>query len=86
MPYIKGKYFTESEVEQAMKNLSSYEREELRKHVKSSSSNSSSDGDFLTSAVIGAVTGSSILGGLLGGDMVGGLLGDAFEGTDDSWF
>jgi len=39
-----------------------------------------SSGDFLTSAVIGAVTGSAILGGLFGGDMLGGILGDSLDG------
>jgi len=38
------------------------------------------DGDFLTSAVIGAVTDSALLGGLLGGDIVGGIVGDLFDG------
>lgn len=37
-------------------------------------------GDFITSAIIGAVTGSAILGGLLGGDIVGGILGDSLDG------
>lgn len=46
----------------------------------------SDDGDFILSAVVGAVTGSSILGGLIGGDFTGGLLGDLLEGTDDSIF
>ena len=37
-------------------------------------------GDFLTSAVIGAVTDSALLGGMLGGDMLGGIVGDLFDG------
>jgi hypothetical protein len=41
---------------------------------------------FVTSAVIGAVTGSSLIGGLLGGSLLGGLTGDLLEGDDDSWF
>ena len=46
----------------------------------------SCDGDFLTSVVIGAVTGSSIIGGLVGGSFLGGLMGDMLEGNDDSNF
>lgn len=41
---------------------------------------SKKDDSFLTSAIIGAVTGSAILGGLLGGDIVGGMLGDMLDG------
>ena len=37
-------------------------------------------GDFVTSAVIGAVTDSALLGGLLGGDMLGGVMGDLLDG------
>lgn len=37
-------------------------------------------GDFLTSAVIGAATGSALLGGILGGDLLGGVVGDLFDG------
>lgn len=39
-------------------------------------------GDFLTSAVIGAVTDNAIVGGLLGGDMLGGIIGDIFSDGD----
>jgi hypothetical protein len=39
-----------------------------------------SDGDFIVSAVIGAVTDSAILGGLIGGDIVGGIVGDLLDG------
>lgn len=39
-----------------------------------------SSGDFGTSAVIGAVTGSALLGGLLGGDIIGGTVGDLLDG------
>ena len=51
--------------------------------IPESSNRSSSNGDFLTSAVIGAATGSALLGGLLGGDMLGGILGDSLDG--DLW-
>lgn len=37
-------------------------------------------GDFLTSAIIGAATGSALLGGLLGGDLEGGIVGDLLDG------
>lgn len=47
-------------------------------YVRESSSGSS--GDFLTSAVIGAVTDSALLGGLLGGSMTGGVVGDMLDG------
>lgn len=71
MPYINGKFYTTREVEAA---------------EKLASENGSSDVEkFLTSAAIGAVTGSSIVGGLLGGSLLGGLFGDAIEGDDDSW-
>lgn len=40
----------------------------------------SSNSDFVTSAVVGAVTGSAILGGLLGGDLLGGVVGDMLDG------
>lgn len=43
--------------------------------------NSGSD-DFITSAVIGAVTDSALLGGLIGGDLVGGIVGDLLNGGD----
>ena len=36
--------------------------------------------DFLTSALIGAVTNSALLGGLLGGDIIGGIVGDFLNG------
>lgn len=36
--------------------------------------------NFVTSAVIGAVTDSALLGGLLGGDLLGGVLGDSLDG------
>lgn len=39
-----------------------------------------SSGQFITSAVIGAVTDSALLGGLLGGDIVGGIVGDLLDG------
>lgn len=44
---------------------------------------SDDDGDFLTSAVIGAVTGSTIIGAVLGGDMLGSFIGDSLFGDDD---
>lgn len=85
MPYINGKYITDREAEQIMDKLSSEEREHFRSALKSDSRSSNSD-DFLTSAIIGAVTGSSILGGLIGGSFLGGILGDTLEGTNDSFF
>ena len=48
--------------------------------TSTNSSNNRGSGDFLTSAVIGAATGSALLGGLLGGDMLGGIAGDMFDG------
>jgi hypothetical protein len=39
-----------------------------------------SGGDFMTSAVIGAVTDSAFLGGFIGGDMLGGIVGDIIDG------
>lgn len=41
------------------------------------------DGDFLTSAVIGAATGSAIVGAVLGGDMLGSFIGSSLFGDDD---
>lgn len=40
-------------------------------------------GEFITSAIIGAATGSSLLGGIMGGDIVGGIVGDLLDG--DLW-
>lgn len=73
MPYIEGKYFTESEIAEGMRSLSASDREVLREHIKPTAS---SGGSFLASAAIGAVTGSALLGGLLGGSLLGGILGD----------
>ena len=39
-----------------------------------------SSSQFITSAVIGAITDSALLGGLLGGDILGGTLGDMSDG------
>ena len=53
--------------------------------IKRNSSDSDFD-KFLTSGVIGALTGSSVIGAVLGGSILGGLAGDMLEGDDDSWF
>lgn len=50
------------------------------------SSASTKSSRFITSAAVGALTGSTIIGGLVGGDFLGGLVGDALEGNDDSLF
>ena len=76
MPYIDGKYFTEDEIRDGMRNMSASDREILREHIKPSAG---SGGSFLASAAIGAVTGSALLGGLLGGSFLGGILGDEFS-------
>ena len=70
MPYIDGKYYTDAEIAS----------------IKRASKRTETDSDsFITSAVIGAVTGSTIIGGLVGGSFLGGLVGDVLEGDDDSW-
>jgi len=70
MPYIDGKYYTDAEIAA----------------IKRASKRNETDSDSLiTSAVIGAGTGSTIIGGLLGGSFLGGLVGDVLEGDDDSW-
>lgn len=42
--------------------------------------------EFLTSGMIGALTGSAILGGILGGSYLGGILGDGLFGDDNPFF
>ena len=61
-----------------------YTQKELDEIKRQQESNETEE--FLTSAVVGAVTGSSIVGGIVGGSFTGGLLGDILEGTDDSIF
>lgn len=39
-----------------------------------------SSGNFINSAIIGAVTDSALLGGLLGGSLLGGIAGDLLDG------
>jgi hypothetical protein len=53
-------------------SLSSYERNNYGEI--------DSSGDFLTSAVIGALTGSAIIGGIVGGSIEGGIVGDLLDG------
>jgi hypothetical protein len=74
MPYIEGRYFTEAEYSEAMKQLSNEDQDLIRQHTKQS------DGSFGLSAVVGAVTGSALLGGLVGGDLLGGIVGDSLDG------
>jgi hypothetical protein len=54
--------------------------ETQREHDRRCSGGKSSNEKFLTSALIGAATGSALLGGLLGGDMLGGVAGDLLDG------
>lgn len=75
MPMINGKYYSEQE-------LADLQRVLQRKNESSSILDSS----FVTSAVVGAVTGSTVIGALVGGNIIGGLLGDMLEGSDDSLF
>lgn len=58
MPYIKGKYYSQEEVEAVVKERKDDKLDKV-----------------ITSAAIGAVTGSSIVGGILGGSLTGGILG-----------
>lgn len=53
--------------------------------IKAKSSTSDFD-KFLTSGVIGYLTGSSVIGAVLGGSFLGGVTGDLLEGDDDSFF
>lgn len=69
--HINGVYYTDEEIEAAV--------------ARSKRGSSSKTDELITSAVIGAVTGSTIIGGLLGGSFLGGLAGDLLEGDDDSW-
>jgi len=75
MPTINGKWYSEQELAELQRALS-------RKNEGSSILDSS----FVTSAVVGAVTGSTVIGAIVGGNIIGGLLGDMLEGSDDSWF
>jgi len=74
---IKGRWamLTDTEKKLTVARLDDDEKRELARHLGKSDSS-----DFLTSAAIGAVTGSALLGGLLGGSLTGGLLGDALDG------
>jgi hypothetical protein len=60
--------------------IDSYDYNQLSSYEKRDYRECNDDGDFLTSAVIGAVTDSALLGGLLGGDLAGGILGDMLDG------
>lgn len=66
--------------------LGYYTASALRNHQKTCATHlrytkqSADSGDFVTSAVVGAVTGSALLGGLIGGDIVGGVVGDLLDG------
>lgn len=53
-----------------------------RDRILESRSSSNSDGDFLTSAVVAAVTDSTLTGFLVGGDLMGSMLGDSLFGDD----
>ncbi len=68
---IDGTYYTDAEIDAAV--------------ARSKRGSSNRADELITSAVIGAVTGSTIIGGLLGGSFLGGLAGDILEGDDDSW-
>lgn len=74
MPFYKGKYLTDNEVEQICSQLDEDERDEFISGL--SSSRSSGMDSFVESAAIGALTGSAVLGGLLGGSFLGGFVGD----------
>lgn len=58
-------------------NSMSYSEKQNYRRIDSSSDSS---GDFLTSAVVGAVTDSAILGTVVGGSITGAILGDIFDG------
>lgn len=61
--------------------VSDYEIEESEVDCdKSGCPYNSNGGNFVVSAVIGAVTGSALLGGLIGGDIIGGVIGDLLDG------
>ena len=60
--------------------IESEEYETLSKHEQGDYNRIDSNGDFITSTIIGAATDSAILGGLLGGDIIGGIFGDLLDG------
>lgn len=58
----------------------------LRCHECGTDHKKTEDGDFVLSAVVGAVTNSTVIGTIVGGNLLGGLLGDIIGGDDDSLF
>ncbi len=45
---------------------------------------SEDEGDFLTSAAVGAAASSAAIGALVGGSLIGGIVGESFSDDDDS--
>lgn len=69
----KSKFTSRTLTEEEYWNLPSYLRQDYQK--------CDNGGNFLMSAVIGAVTDSALLGGMVGGDLLGGLVGDLLDGS-----
>ena len=63
-------------------NLSYNEKGNFVRESSSTSSQRSSNGDMLTSGIIGAVTDNALIGGILGGSLLGGLAGDLLNDGD----
>ena len=73
------KFISEKEYDE----LHYYIQDDYKYYKTVSVSGRDSNGDFLTSMLIGGITDSALLGGVLGGSFGGGLLGDILDG--DLW-